>query len=244
MCTDIDRISELAKEDPKRQFTSIAHLITVEKLEEAFRSLRKDASAGIDGVTYAQYETSGEENIRQLHQRLKEGKYRAQPLRRVYIPKEDGKQRPISIPALEDKLVQKVVVDLLNAIYEQDFLNCSYGFRPGRGQHQALDEVGRVMCTRPIGWVLEIDIRAYFDSIVRPTLIEMIERRVNDGSVLRLIQKWIKVGAIDNGKLLVSETGTGQGQPISPLLANAYLHYVLDVWFEEVVKPRLKGEAY
>ena len=244
MCTDIDRISELAKEDPKRQFTSIAHLITVEKLEEAFRSLRKDASAGIDGVTYAQYETSGEENIRQLQQRLKEGKYRAQPLRRVYIPKEDGKQRPISIPALEDKLVQKVVVDLLNAIYEQDFLNCSYGFRPGRGQHQALDEVGRVMCTRPIGWVLEIDIRAYFDSIVRPTLIEMIERRVNDGSVLRLIQKWIKVGAIDNGKLLVSETGTGQGQPISPLLANAYLHYVLDVWFEEVVKPRLKGEAY
>src|SRR5215472_18173901 len=129
MCTDIDRISELAKENPKRQFTSIAHLITVEKLQEAFRCLRKDASAGIDGVTYVQYETSEEENIRQLHQRLKEGKYRAQPLRPVYIPKEDGKQRPISIPTLEDKLVQKVVVDLLNAIYEQDFLNCSYGFR-------------------------------------------------------------------------------------------------------------------
>ena len=154
MFTDIDRISELAKEDPKRQFTSIAHLITVERLEGAFRSLRKDASAGIDGVTYAQYETNVEENIRQLHQRLKEGQYRAQPLRRVYIPKEDGKQRPISIPALEDKLVQKVVVDLLNAIYEQDFLSCSYGFRPGRGQHQALDEVGRVLCTRPMGWVL------------------------------------------------------------------------------------------
>jgi len=168
MCTDSDRISELAKEDPKRQFTSIAHLITVEKLEEAFRSLRKDASAGIDGVTYAQYETNAEENIRQLHRRLVKGKYQAQPLRRVYIPKEDGKQRPISIPALEDKLVQKVVVDLLNAIYEQDFLNCSYGFRPGRGQHQALDEVGRVLCTRPMGWVLEIDIRAYFDSMVRP----------------------------------------------------------------------------
>ena len=244
MCTDIDRIAELAKEDPKRQFSSIAHLITVEKLEEAFRSLRKDASAGIDGITYEQYETNVEEKIRQLHQRLKEGKYRAQPLRRVYIPKEDGKQRPISIPALEDKLVQKVAVELLNAIYEQDFLNCSYGFRPGRGQHQALDEVGRVLCTRPMGWVLEIDIRAYFDSIVRPTLVEMIERRVNDGSVLRLIQKWIKVGAIDNGKLLVSETGTGQGQPISPLLANVYLHHALDLWFEDVVKPRLKGEAY
>ena len=244
MSTDIDRIAELAKDDSKRQFSSIAHPITVEKLEEAFRSLRKDASAGIDGVTYEQYETNVEENIRQLHQRLKEGKYRAQPLRRVYIPKEDGKQRPISIPALEDKLVQKAVVDLLNAIYEQDFLQCSYGSRPGRGQHQALDEVGRVICTRPTGWILEIDIRAYFDSIVRSALVEMIERRVNDGSVLRLIQKWIKVGAIDNGRLLVSETGTGQGQPISPLLANTYLHYILDQWFEEVVKPRLKGEAY
>jgi retron-type reverse transcriptase len=143
MCTNIDRIAELAKENPKRQFFSIAHLITEEKLYEGFRSLRKDASAGVDGVTYEQYETNVEENIRQLHQRIKEGQYRAQPLRRVYIPKEDGKQRPISIPALEDKIVQKAVVDLLNAIYEQDFLPCSYGFRPGRGQHQALDEVGR-----------------------------------------------------------------------------------------------------
>ena len=124
------------------------------KLYEAFRSLRKDASAGIDGVTYEQYEAHAEENIRQLHQRLKEGKYRAQPLRRVYIPKEDGKQRPISIPALEDKVVQKTVVDLLNAIYEQDFLDCSYGFRPKRGQHQALDEIGRIICNRPIAWVL------------------------------------------------------------------------------------------
>src|SRR5262250_2463284 len=244
MCTDINRIAELAKEDPQRQFFSIAHLITVKKMYEAFRSLRKDASAGIDGVTYEQYGANAEENIRKLHHRLKEGKYQVQPLRRVYIPKEDGKQRPISIPALEDKLVQKVVVDLLNAIYEQDFLGCSYGFRPGRGQHQALDEVGRVTCTRPLGWVLEIDIRSYFDKIVRAKLVEMVEQRVTDGSVLGLIWKWIKVGVIEDGKLLVSETGTGQGQPISPLLANIYLHYVLDEWFEEVVKPRLKGEAY
>lgn len=244
MSTDINRIAELAKEDPKRQFYSIAHLITVAKLYEAFRSLRKDASAGIDGVTYEQYEAHAEEDIRQLHQRLKEGKYRAQPLRRVYIPKEDGKQRPISIPALEDKIVQKTVVDLLNAIYEQDFLDCSYGFRPGRGQHQALDEIGRVICTRPIAWVLEIDIRSYFDSIVRSALVEMIEKRVTDGSVLRLIGKWIKVGVIEDGRLLVSETGTGQGQPISPLLANVYLHYALDEWFENEVKPRLRGEAY
>src|SRR5499433_246926 len=240
MFTDINRIAELAKEDPKRQFYSIAHLITVGKLYEAIRSLRKNASAGIDGVTYEQYETNVEENIRQLHQRLREGRYRAQPLRRVYIPKEDRKQRPISIPALEDKVVQKVVVDLLNAIYEQDFLNCSYGFRPGRGQHQALEEVGRVICTRPTGWILELDITAYFDSIAREQLMEMIEKRISDGSVLQLIRKWIQVGVIDDGRLLVSETGTGQGQTISPLLANIYLHHVLDEWLEEVVKPGAK----
>ena len=244
MSTKLDRLSELAKEDRKRRFFSIAHLITPEALYAAFRSLRRDASAGVDGVSYEQYEKDAEGNIRQLHERLKGGTYQAQPLRRVYIPKENGKQRPISIPAVEDKIVQKAMVEVLNAIYEQDFLECSYGFRPGRGAHQALDEVGRVICTRPTGWILELDITTYFDSIVREQLIEMIEKRVNDGSVLRLIRKWIQVGVIDEGRLLVSETGTGQGQTISPLLANMYLHYILDEWFEEVVKPRLKGEAH
>ena len=210
----------------------------------AFRNLRKEASAGVDGVTYEEYEKDAEGNIQRLYGRLREGKYRAQPLRRVYIPKENGKQRPISIPTLEDKILQKVVVELLNAIYEQDFLDCSYGFRPGRGQQQALDEVRRVICTRSTGWILELDIQAYFDSIVREQLMEMIEKRVSDGSVLRLIRKWIKIGVIDKGQLLVSETGTGQGQPISPLLANIYLHYLLDKWFVEEVKPRLNGEAY
>ena len=244
MSPKLDRLSELAKEDPKRQFFSIAHLNTPEALYAAFQGLRKDASAGVDGVTHQEYEESAERNIRQLHQRLKDGKYQAQPLRRVYIPKENGKQRPISIPVLEDKIVQKAMVEVLNAIYEQDFLNCSYGFRPGRGQHQALEEVGRVICTRPTGWILELDITAYFDSIVREQLMEMIEKRISDGSVLQLIRKWIQVGVIDEGKFLVSETGTGQGQTISPLLANIYLHYVLDEWFEEVVKPRLRGEAH
>ena len=244
MLTDINRIATLAKEDPARKFYSIAHLINEERLTDKFWKLRKDASAGIDGVVHSQYAANVEENIRQLHRRLVEGKYQAQPLRRVYIPKENGKQRPISIPVLEDKLVQSVAVDLLNAIYEQDFFDCSYGFRPGRSQHQALDEVGRVICTRPTSWVLELDIQAYFDSIVRENLVEMMGRRVTDGSMLRLIGKWISVGAIDGGKLIVSETGTGQGQPISPLLANIYLHQVLDKWFEEVVKPRLKGEAH
>src|ERR1700674_5830736 len=244
MSTKIDRISELAREDSKRQFYSIAHMITPEALNAAFRGLRKKASAGVDGVTYETYERDAARNIQALHERLKNGKYQAQPLRRVYILKEDGKQRPLSIPALEDKIVQKAVLEILNAIYEQDFLECSYGFRPGRGPHQALDEVGRVSCTRPTGWILEIDITTYFDSIVREQLMEMIERRISDGSMLQLIRKWIQVGVIDEGRLLVSETGTGQGQTISPLLANIYLHYVLDEWFEHEVKPRLRGTAH
>jgi len=244
MLTDINRIATLAKEDPARKFYSIAHLINEERLTEGFWRLRKNSSAGIDGVVHAEYAANVEENIRQLHGRLVEGKYQAQPLRRVYIPKENGKLRPLSIPVLEDKLVQSVAVDLLNAIYEQDFSDCSFGFRPGRSQHQALDEVGRVICTRPMSWVLELDIQTYFESIVRENLVEMMRRRVTDGGMLRLIGKWIRVGAIDNGKLIVSETGTGQGQPISPLLANIYLHHILDEWFEEEVKPRLKGEAH
>src|SRR6266705_3086560 len=244
MSTELDRISELAKEDGKRQFYSIAHMITVGALYAAFRGLRKKASAGVDGVTYAEYERDVTGNLQTLHERLKNGQYQAQPLRRVYIPKENGKQRPISIPALEDKIVQKAMVEILNAIYEQDFLDCSYGFRPGRGQHQALDEVRRVICTRPTGWVLEIDVTAYFDSIVRKQLMEMIEKRVRDRSVLRLIRKWIQVGVIEEGRLLVSETGTGQGQTISPLLANIYLHFVLDEWFENEVKPRIRGAAH
>jgi RNA-directed DNA polymerase len=244
MSTELDRIAELAKEDPRKQFFSIAHLITPEAMYAAFRSLRKKASAGVDGVTYQMYEKDAAKNIQQLHERLKGGKYRAQPLRRIYIPKENGKERPISIPSLEDKIAQKATVDVLNAIYEQDFFECSYGFRPERGPHQALDEVRRIIITRPTDWILELDITAYFDTIVRGQLMEMIEKRVLDGSVLQLIRKWIKIGVIDEGRLLVSETGTGQGQTISPLLANIYLHYVLDEWFENDVKPRLRGEAH
>src|SRR5213594_2505260 len=238
------RIAELAKEDRDRKFSSIAHLLTVDALHDAFEGLRRDASAGVDGKTHAEYAVALRENLTTLHDRLRQGKYRAEPLRRIYIPKEDGKERPISIPSLEDKIVQKATGEVLNAIYEQDFLECSYGFRPGRGPHQALDEVGRVICTKPTSWILELDITAYFDTIVRGQLMEMIEKRISDGSVLQLIRKWIQVGVIDEGKLLVSETGTGQGQTISPLLANIYLHYVLDEWFEREVKPRLKGAAY
>jgi RNA-directed DNA polymerase len=239
------RLAELAKEDPERKFFSIAHLLTPQALYQAFLSLRKDASAGVDRVTYADYGKQGHQNIEELHDRLKSKTYRVQPLRRIYIPKEDGKaQRPISIPSLEDKIVQKAVVDLLTPIYEQDFLDCSYGFRPGRGAQEALDEIGRALCREPISCVLELDIQSYFDSIVREQLMEMIEGRISDASILRLIRKFINVGVIDDGRLLLSETGTGQGQVISPLLANVYLHFVLDEWIEREVKPRLRGKVF
>jgi RNA-directed DNA polymerase len=241
---ELSRIAELAKQDAGCKFYSIAHLLTTAALWEAFDSLCKDAAAGVDGVTYADYEEHLVENLSKLHEKLKSKTYRAQPLRRIYIDKEEGRKRPISIPSLEDKIVQKATVELLNAIFEQDFLDCSYGFRPGRGAHDALDELGRVICLRPTEYVLELDICSYFDSIVRKQLMEMVERRVSDASILRLIGKWINVGVVDEGRLLESETGTGQGQVISPLLANIYLHHVLDRWFEDVVKPRLKGQAY
>ncbi len=244
MSTELDRLAELAREDGQRPFLSIAHLLTPEALHRGFKALRKEARAGVDGVTYAEYAANAEENVQKLYERLKGKRYRAQPLRRTYIPKENGEKRPISIPALEDKVVQKATVELLNAIYEQDFLPCSYGFRPGRSAQQALDEVGRIICRKGTSYVLEADIRGYFDAIVREPLLEMVERRVRDGSLLRLIRKWINVGVIDDGRLLISETGTGQGQIISPLLANVYLHYVLDEWFEQEVKPRLRGRAY
>lgn len=244
MSTSLNRLTELAREDGQRQFSSIAHLLTREALDSAFRSLRKEASAGVDGVTYAEYDANAEDNLANLHDRLKSGRYRAQPLRRTYIPKDSGEARPIAIPALEDKIVQKATLALLNPIYEQDFRDCSYGFRPGRSAQQALDEVGRIICQQGTAYVLEADIRGYFDAIVREQLMELIEKRVRDGSILRLIRKWINVGVIDKGRLLITETGTGQGQIISPLLANVYLHYVLDEWFEQEVKPRLRGRAF
>ena len=244
MSTSLNRLAELAHADPTQQFLSLAHLLTPEALLEAFSHLRKDASAGVDDVTHAEYAEHAEENIRQLHERLRNRRYRAQSLRRVYIPKEPGKERPISIPALEDKIVQRATVTVLNAIYEQDFLECSYGFRPGRSPHDALDAVRRTICFEPVAYVLDADICGYFDAIVKRHLMELVEKRIGDSSLLRLIGKWIHVGVVDDGRLLVSETGVGQGQVISPLLANIYLHYVLDEWFAHEVTPRLRGTAH
>jgi RNA-directed DNA polymerase len=242
--TSLSRLTVLAQEDSERKFSSIAHFLTPEALYEAFRSLRKNASAGVDEVTYRDYERQAGENIQRLWERLKSKTYRAQPLRRIYIEKEDGKKRAISIPSLEDKIVQKATVVLLNAIFESDFLPCSYGSRPGRNSHQALDAIDGIIFNESIAYVLELDITSYFDSIVRKQLMEMIEQRISDGSILRLIGKWINVGVIDEGSLLFSKTGTGQGQVISPFLANVYLHHILDTWFEDEVKPRLKGKAF
>jgi RNA-directed DNA polymerase len=243
MSTELNRLSELAKADKTTRFLSMAHLLTPAALMAAFEGLRKDASAGVDEVTYREYEQDAWRNIPTLHHRLVSHQYRAQPMRRVYIPKENGQERPIAIPALEDKIVQKATVTVLNAIYEQDFLACSYGFRPGLSPHDALDAIGRAICDGPISYVLEADIQGYFDAIVREQLMAFVERRIGDSSILRLIRKWIHVGVIEDGRLLVTETGTGQGQVISPLLANIYLHYVLDEWFEHDVKPHLRGQA-
>jgi len=182
---DLTRIAELARQDAGRNFYSIAHLLTTEALWEAFDNLRKDAAAGVDGVTCSEYEEHLVENLGKLHETLKSKTYRAQPLRRIYIAKEDGRKRPISIPSLEDKIVQRATVELLNAIFEQDFLDCSHGSRPGRSAQDALDEVGRVVCRTPTEYVLELDVVSYFDSIVRKQLMEMIEGRVSDASIFQ-----------------------------------------------------------
>ena len=241
---ELNRIAELARQDAGRKFYSIAQFLTKEALWEAFDNLRKNAAAGVDGVTYADYEANIVENLCTLHEKLKSKAYRAQPLRRIYIDKEDGERdRSRSLP-LKTRSCSGPRWKLLNAIFEQDFLDCSYGFRPGRRAHDALDEVGRVISMGPTQYVLELDISSYFDSIVRKQLMEMVEQRISDATILGLIGKWINVGVMDDGRLLTSETGTGQGQIISPLLANIYLHHVLDVWFEEEVKPRLRGTAF
>ncbi len=243
LSTKLNRLSETARREPSRQFQNINHLITVEMLIWSFEQLRKDAAAGVDGVTTRDYAKNLRGNITELYARLVANQYRAQPLRRVYIEKEDGKKRPLSIPALDDKIVQRAATELLNRIYENDFLTCSYGYRPNRGAHDALDAIDRDITFGKASYVLDADISDYFGSIVRSELMEMLQKRIADKNLLRLIGKWLNVGVIEDGRLLLSENGTYQGTIISPVLANVYLHGVLDQWFENEVKPRMKGEA-
>jgi group II intron reverse transcriptase/maturase len=238
------KVVERAKTEPEGRFHSLAHLLDVPALTRAYRRMRKDAAVGMDGVTKEQHGQDLEGNLRDLHERLVSKRYRHQPIRRVYIPKDKGKVRPIGISAFEDKLVQDAVREVLEAIYEQDFLPCSHGFRPKRSAHDALRALDRIAHRGKVSWILEADIVSFFDSLDRIKLLELLQIRVADGSLLRLIGKCLHVGVLDGTEYTEPDTGTAQGSVLSPLLGNVYLHYVLDPWFEREVKPRLRGEAH
>ena len=242
LSTKLNRITEMARQSPSVQFRTLAHLVNPQSMEEAFRQLKRNAAAGIDGVTVKEYEQNLGKNLKELHERLKHKRYRAKPMRRVFIDKEDGKKRPLSIPAIEDKIVQRAVVEILNRIYEQEFLPCSYGYRPRRNAHDAIVEIREKITNGKVSFVLDADIRDFFGSIDKKKLMEMLKRRVGDQDLLRIIGKWLHVGVMEEGRLLDPEMGVHQGSVISPILANLYLHVVLDEWVEHTVKPRMKGE--
>lgn len=238
-------IAKLARREPKLVLTTLAHRIDLEWLYEAYRRVRKDGAAGVDGVDAQTYEASLEENLSSLLERFRSGRYRAPAVRRVHIPKGDGGgTRALGIPTLEDKVLQRAVLMVLEPVYEQDFLSCSYGFRPGRSAHQALEALWRGLMDLGGGWVLDVDIRAYFDSVDRNQLNRVLDQRVRDGVIRRVVGKWLHAGVMEEGRLWYPEAGTPQGGVISPLLANLYLHEVLDTWFEGEVKPRLRGRAF
>jgi group II intron reverse transcriptase/maturase len=240
------RIAELAKQDKQMAFTSLNHHLSIGWMLQAFWSTRRDGAPGVDGQTVEDYEGNLVNNLNSLLDRAKSGTYRAPPVRRVHIPKGHGSKetRPIGIPTLEDKILQRAVVMALEPIYEQDFYNCSHGFRPGRSAHQALDDLWRQTMNLDGGWVYEVDIRKFFDTLDKAHLREMLERRVRDGVLLRLIGKWLNAGVWEDGAVTYPSTGSPQGGVISPLLANIYLHYVLDDWWFKEVQPRLKGRAF
>jgi RNA-directed DNA polymerase len=229
----LDRVREAARRDRRVRFTALLHHITVERLQEGFIALRHEAAPGIDGVTWEQYDTGLEDRLRDLHRRIHEGTYRAQPSRRGFIPKADGRKRPLGIAALEDKIVQQAVVRVLNQIYEVDFLGFSYGFRPGRSQHDALDALWVGLMGKKVNWVLDADIRGFFDNIDHGWLLKFLEHRIADRRILRLIQQWLTAGVTEGGQWTKTEVGTPQGAVASPLLANVFLHYVFDLWVQQ-----------
>jgi RNA-directed DNA polymerase len=232
--SELGRIREAARRDKKQRFTALLHHIyDVERLRAAYHSLKRSAAAGVDGVTWDQYGQDLEGNLRVLSEQLKRGAYRAKPARRVRIPKPDGRERLLGVPALEDKLVQRATTEVLEAICEQDFLGFSYGFRRGRSAHHALDAVSVGVRKKKVSWVLDADIRAFFDTLDHGWLVKFLEHRIADKRVIRLIQKWLKAGVLDNGRHERGDLGTVQGGSISPLLANVYLHYVLDLWTQK-----------
>jgi RNA-directed DNA polymerase len=239
----LDRVREVARRDKEARFTALLHHVDLPRLRAAYWAIRPQAAPGVDGVTWAAYGQDLEANLRDLHERLHAGRYRAKPSRRVYIPKADGRQRPLGIASLEDKVLQRAVVEVLNAIYEVDFLGFSYGFRPGRGPHDALDALAAGITKKRVNWVLDADIRDFFTSLDHGWLEKFLEHRIADKRVLRLIRKWVSAGVIEDGAWTASEQGAPQGASASPLLANVYLHYVLDRWVRQWRKRHAHGDV-
>jgi RNA-directed DNA polymerase len=236
-------VRRTARERKQERFTALLHHVTVDRLRESFHALKRNAAPGVDGVTWQEYETGREDRLVDLHSRVHRGAYRAQPSRRVYIPKADGRQRPLGIAALEDKIVQQAVVTVLNEIYEADFRGFSYGFRPGRDPHQALDALNVGIQRKRVNWVLDADIKGFFDHMSHEWTMKFVGRRVADNRVLRLIQKWLKAGVSEGGEWSETKVGTPQGAVISPLLANVYLHYVFDLWVEAWREKVARGDV-
>jgi group II intron reverse transcriptase/maturase len=226
----LERIRQVARQRKKERFTALLHHLNVDLLEMAFFELKRNAAPGVDGLAWKDYEAGLEQKLEDLHLRVQRGAYRALPSRRRYIPKPDGRQRPLAVAALEDKIVQRATLAVLNAIYEEDFLGFSYGFRPRRSQHDALDALVVGIASTKVNWILDADIRSFFDDVSRDWLVRFLKHRIGDPRIIRLIQKWLKAGVLEDGVIKVSETGTGQGSVISPLLANVYLHYAFDLW--------------
>ncbi len=238
----LERIRQAARQRKKEQFTTLFHHISIELLRLSFFAIKKDAAAGVDGLAWQDYEADLERNLEDLHERVQRGAYRALPSRRVYIPKPDGRQRPIAIAALEDKIVQRATAAVLSAIFEEDFLGFSYGFRPKRSQHDALDALVVGITSTKVNWILEVDVQRFFDEVSQDWLIRFLKHRIADPRILRLIQKWLKAGILEDGVVTVSDKGTGQGSVISPLLANIYLHYSLDLWAERWRRREATGD--
>ena len=230
MSQALERLRQAARQRKGDRFTALLHHVNLDSLREAFYALKRDAAPGVDGTRWREYEADLEPRLADLHGRVHRGAYRPQPSRRTYIPKADGRARPLAIAALEDKIVQGAVVMVLNAIYEEDFLGFSYGFRPGRGPHDALDALMVGIASRRVNFILDADIRSFFDTVSQDWLIRFVEHRIGDKRIIRLIRKWLRAGILEDGAVTVSDRGTGQGAVISPLLANIYLHYVLDLW--------------
>jgi len=238
----LERVRKAARQRKNEKFTALLHHINVETLEVAFYALKRKAAPGVDGVTWQEYEADLELRLIDLYGRIHRGAYRPQPSRRTYIPKADGRQRPLAIAALEDKIIQGATVMVLNAIYEEDFLGFSYGFRPRRGAHDALDALAVGITTRKVNYILDADIRSFFDSVSQEWLVRFVEHRIGDKRIIRLIQKWLKAGILEDGAVTVSDRGTGQGSVASPLLANIYLHYVFDLWAERWRRRKAAGD--